>query len=199
MYSAVFEKNAKPVIDGLSLFLAGTDGTALEIGSGTGQHILAFAQAFPALQWLPSEHDAIHRHSIDAWRSFSNAATSKALAIDAAGDWSGPLANQLPLSLVLSLNVIHIAPVSVLDGILAGAGQCLKTGGYLVFYGPFTENGTHTGDGNALFDTRLRADNPAWGVRDVQAIIAQAGPLGLRHHDLIEMPSNNRLLVLRRG
>jgi len=77
MYSAVFEKNAKPVIDGLSPFLADRSGTALEIGSGTGQHIIAFAKSFPNLTWVPSEPDAVHRASIDAWRVHLNAKPPK--------------------------------------------------------------------------------------------------------------------------
>jgi hypothetical protein len=198
MYSAVFEKNAKPVIDGLSAFLAGRTGTALEIGSGTGQHIIAFYQAFPALTWTPSEPDLIHRASIDAWRAHSNAPTSRSISLDAARDWanSPEILAITPLTLILSLNVIHISPIGVLHGILNGAGKTLGPDGFLGFYGPFTENGAHTGDGNAMFDRRLRADNPDWGVRDVDDLRETGAGAGLVFHALLPMPSNNRLLIL---
>lgn len=198
MYSAVFEKNAKPVIDGLSPFLADRSGTALEIGSGTGQHIIAFSQSFPNLTWTPSEPDAVHRASIDAWRVHLNAKTAKAISLDGAGDWSvsAEICAITPVTLILSLNVIHISPISVLNGILTGAGKTLAAGGLLAFYGPFTENGVHTGEGNAEFDRRLRADNPNWGIRDTDAIAQMAARHGLTVRNLIKMPANNRILVL---
>jgi len=75
----------------------------------------------------------------------------------------------------------------------------LASDGRLVFYGPFMENGHHTGEGNALFDARLRADNPDWGVRDVATVTALGADCGLVKEALIEMPSNNRLLVMKRA
>jgi len=200
MYSKVYEKNAKPVIDGLSPFLDGLKGHALEIGSGTGQHVVAFSQAFPRLTWTPSEPDPLHRKSINAWRAHCAALTNPALTIDAAADWAAtdPITALTPLQLILSLNVIHISPMTVATGILAGAGKSLTAGGYLAFYGPFRENGQHTGEGNAMFDARLRADNPDWGVRDTADISTLAHAQGLTQIALLQMPSNNRILLLRK-
>ena len=197
MVSATFKRNVQPVIDGLAPLLAGRKGAALEIGSGTGQHIVAFAKAFPNLHWTPSDPDAVHRKSINAWRAHESAGTSPALALDAAADWaSSPGFGSDSLQLIISMNVIHISPIAVLHGIVKGAGQTLQPGGLLVFYGPFKEGGMHTGDGNAAFDTRLRTDNPDWGVRDTTEITKAAQQHQLRDHALIPMPANNRLLVL---
>lgn len=200
LVNQTFERNSRPVIDGLASFLAAETGRALEIGSGTGQHICAFAKAFPALEWFPSEPDAIHRTSITAWRKHLNAPVNDPLPLDAASDWpaQSDVASLLPLTLVLSMNVIHIAPFDVALGIINGAGKALKPGGYLVFYGPFAENGAHTGDGNRLFDERLRAQNPQWGVRDVDELLVHASAAGLEFHRLLIMPANNRLLVFRK-
>ncbi len=195
-----FERNSKPVIDGLMSFLTGISGNALEIGSGTGQHVCAFSAALPDLIWAPSEPDAIHRTSIDAWRLHLDAAALPAIEIDASADWAceQELQNYLPLALVLSMNVIHIAPFAVAQGIIAGAGKALLRGGFLAFYGPFAENGKHTGDGNRIFDQRLRADNPDWGLRDVVELTSMAQAAGLRFDRLLEMPANNRLLVFQK-
>ena len=200
LVNQTFERNSKPVIDGLVSFLGDVSGNALEIGSGTGQHICAFAAALPRLQWTPSEPDAVHRQSIDAWRQHLQSPACPALALDAAADWASlpNIRNITPLSLILSMNVIHIAPFAVAQGIIAGAGKTLKTGGYLAFYGPFAENGEHTGDGNRLFDQRLRAENPEWGVRDVDELLLYAVNAGLELDRLLLMPANNRLLVFRR-
>ncbi|NOX74908.1 MAG: DUF938 domain-containing protein [Alphaproteobacteria bacterium] len=194
------EKNAKPVIDGLSPFLRGVKGAALEIGSGTGQHIVRFARAFPDLDWTPSEPDAFHRYSIDAWRKHEGNTTNPAIEIDAAADWAAQTAVRAiaPLSLILNLNVIHISPFSVACGIVNGAGAALREGGLLAFYGPFRENGLHTGVGNATFDARLRADNPDWGLRDVAEITALGDAVGLTRIALLNMPANNRILILQK-
>ncbi|MCP5086197.1 MAG: DUF938 domain-containing protein [Rhodobacteraceae bacterium] len=201
LLNATFERNIKPVTDGLLSFLGDAGGNALEIGSGTGQHVCAFSASIPNLTWTPSEPDAIHRASIDAWRKHLNSPARTAIGIDAAANWAGQAAvGQIaPLTLVHSMNVIHIAPFAVARGIITGAGQTLQGGGFLSFYGPFKEAGRHTGEGNRQFDQGLRADNPDWGVRDVIAVTKLAESHGLMFHDLIEMPSNNRLLVYRRG
>ncbi len=201
MSSAVFEKNYQPVIDGLSSFLDGSTGNALEIGSGTGQHILAFARAFPSLTWTPSDYDQVHLKSIDAWRRFAQADTRQAIYLDAASDWAKrPEVSALsPLKLILSMNVIHISPFTVTEGLINGAARTLDKGGFLAFYGPFREEGEHTGDGNARFDKALRADNPEWGVRDTGEITDLGKTSGLTFSALLKMPANNRILVLKKA
>jgi len=200
MYSAAYEKNVQPVIDGLLPFLAGRTGHALEIGSGTGQHILAFAAAFADLDWTPSEPDPARRASIEAWRQFRDATTRPTVDLNAAADWATQPAVQAitPLQLIVCLNVIHISPARVLHGILHGATQSLAPRGLLAFYGPFVEQGRHTGQGNVEFDAYLRADNPEWGLRDVDDVRADATTCGLGFVAFIEMPSNNRLLILEK-
>jgi len=197
LVNQTFERNSKPVIGGLTSFLGDISGNALEIGSGTGQHICAFAAHFPNLSWTPSEPDNIHRASIDTWRRHMGSTANSAIEIDASADWAVlPDVQQIaPLSLILSMNVIHIAPFKVALGIIEGAGKTLVSGGFLAFYGPFSENGQHTGDGNRIFDQRLRSDNPEWGVRDVAELQIHAQANGMDFAHLLEMPSNNRLLV----
>ncbi len=198
LFSAVYERNAPPLIAALEPWLKDRRGRALEIGSGTGQHVVAFARAFPALHWVPSDPDPVHRASIDAWRRHARAPTAPARALDAARDWAREVADLAPLQLVISLNVIHIAPFAVTEGIVAGAARVLAPGGLLAFYGPFVEGGRHTGAGNARFDARLRADNPEWGLRDVDEIRALAARAGLEFGTLTAMPANNRLLLFVR-
>ena len=200
LLSPSYERNCPPIIEALTPRLDGRTGTALEIGSGTGQHVCAFAEAFPALDWLPSDPDARHRESIRLWRDHLGVRLAEPLALDAAEDWAAlpGIAAHCPLALVYSMNVIHIAPFAVAEGIVAGAGKALAPGGLLIFYGPFREGGEHTGEGNRIFDERLRADNPDWGVRDVEEISALGHRAGLDPAALIEMPANNRLLIFTR-
>lgn len=198
--SGLVTRNGPPVIKALEPLLREKSGVALEIGSGTGQHILTFAAAFPQLKWHPSEPDPVHRTSIDAWRAHQAAPTGPALDLDAASTWwhKADLIALGSLDLILSLNVIHISPSITATRILQGAADRLGRGGLVAFYGPFSENGAHTGDGNAEFDRRLRAENPDWGLRDTRDLTEIAQDSGLDPHALIPMPANNRLLVFCR-
>jgi hypothetical protein len=198
MYFPVYERNVGPIVEALGPILSGRSGQALEIGSGTGQHVVDFARAFPTLEWQPTDPDPHHRTSIDAWRRHAGAPTRAARDLDAASDWAGRDDLGAPFALILSLNVIHISPVAVLHGILRGAAATLATGGIVAFYGPFREGGVHTGDGNAAFDADLRSRNPEWGIRDVDEIVATAAAEGLHFDRLVPMPANNRILVLTR-
>ena len=199
--SPTFERNSPPIIGALTPWLRARVGPVLEIGAGTGQHAVAFSLAFPKLDWWPSDPDAIHCASISAWQKALAARAFGPMQLDASTDWA--VGNEIqrlgPLTAVVSLNVIHIAPVSVTHGIVAGAGQTLGPDGLLVFYGPFREHGSHTGPGNVAFDAGLRAENPQWGVRDIAEISAFAGKARLEFAALVAMPANNRLLIFRRS
>ncbi|MEM8627261.1 MAG: DUF938 domain-containing protein [Pseudomonadota bacterium] len=228
LFAPAAARNVTAVCDAVRSVLAGAEGTALEIGSGTGQHICALAHALPALTWLPSDPAPEHRVSIAAWSRQVGAANLRApIALDAAapppwpltslglasfGSASDDLANQgvahaapddaaatsAQLSVIYCANVIHISPPTVLAGILAGAGHHLAQGGRLIFYGPFARDGAHTAPSNAAFDTALRARDPQWGVRDLTDVISAAAGHGLEPDDVIDMPANNLLVVLHR-
>jgi hypothetical protein len=92
-------------------------------------------------------------------------------------------------------NVIHIAPWAVTEGLFAGAGRHLKHRGRLFLYGPFKRDGMHTAPSNEAFDESLRRRDPSWGVRDIADLKRLASANGLRFVELIEMPSNNAVLV----
>jgi SAM-dependent methyltransferase len=200
LHSPVFPRNSPPLLVTLAPWFAGRTGPVLEIGSGTGQHAAAFRLGFPGLDWIASDPDAGHRASVAAWAAEAGLPARPVLDLDAAADWAGApeVASLGPLAAVVSMNVIHIAPIAVAEGIVRGAGRALAPQGLLVFYGPFRENGVHTGDGNRRFDEGLRAENPAWGVRDVAEVAEMAKAAGLSPAALIAMPANNRLLIFRR-
>src|SRR5512143_1403922 len=62
-------------------------GTVLEIASGSGEHAVHFAAAFPALAWQPSDPSPAARDSIAAWRAEAQLANLRApIALDAAAD-----------------------------------------------------------------------------------------------------------------
>lgn len=198
--SPVFDRVSPVFLTSMAPWLGRRGGTVLEIGAGTGQQATASALAFPALRWVASDPDPVHRRSIAAWAAALKAPLGGPLDIDASADWAGlpEVAALGPLDAVVSMNVIHIAPMAVARGILAGAGRVLAPGGLCVFYGPFVVGGRMIGPGNAAFDARLRAENPDWGLRDVAEIEEIGAEAGLGFAALLAMPANNRILILQK-
>ena len=195
-----FHRNHRPIGDVLRRHLTDAAGHLLEIGSGTGQHAAALAPLFPALTWWPTDMAPEHLESIAAWREVSGAgALMPPVPLDAASaDWGLGQPGRPPgdaIVAILAINVIHIAPWAVAEGLLAGSGRCLQPGGRLFLYGPFARNGEHTAPSNAAFDTSLRSQNPDWGVRDLADVGALARIAGLRLEAVEPMPANNLTVV----
>jgi SAM-dependent methyltransferase len=170
-------------------------GIALEIGSGTGEHVISFAKALPGLVWLPSDPDEASRASIRAWSVTEGLANVRApVSVDVRDEIWG-VEDDAPFDAMISLNMVHIAPWEAALGLLAGAGRLLKLDGVLLFYGPFMLGGTHTAASNAAFDADLKSRNRYWGVRDVDDLVGAAAPHGLEPLELVAMPANNLSLV----
>lgn len=167
-------------------------GLLLEVASGSGEHALHFAPAFPELVFQPSDPDPDARASIDAWCA-GVANIRPSIPLDAAApDWPLDRADAL-----LCINLIHIAPWAACLGLLRGAARLLPPGAPLILYGPFKRGGAHTAPSNAAFDDDLRARNPAWGVRDLEAVAAAA--TGFGPPEIHTMPANNLTVAFRRA
>ncbi|MEC9368646.1 MAG: DUF938 domain-containing protein [Pseudomonadota bacterium] len=160
-------------------------GKALEIASGTGQHVCAFAEAFPGVHWTPSDVDGSARDSIRAWiasRKLKN--VDDPIEIDVAGDgWHRVV--ERPLDVLCAINLIHISAWEATLGLMRGAGELLR-------------DGAHTADSNAAFDASLKSRNAQWGVRDVDDVSAAAAGNGLALDAVVAMPANNLSLIFRR-
>jgi SAM-dependent methyltransferase len=201
--AAAFHRNHEAIAAVLQPFLAGKSGDVVEVGSGTGQHVVDFAGRFPEITWWPSDLNAAHLKSIEAWRIHAGLANIRSpLRIDLSdSDWcpemqdgSGPG----KLLAVFCANVIHIAPWRVAEGLVAGAGRYLRSDGRLLLYGPFKRGGKHTAISNAVFDSSLRERDPEWGVREVEAVEQLAAAAGLGLAEVSEMPANNLVLAFER-
>ena len=199
-----FHRNHRAILGVLERYLTGKSGDAVEVGSGTGQHVVEFARQFPQLTWWPSDLSDSHLKSIEAWREYSGLSNIRPpqridVSDPAWGEFMRGDGGLGELLAVFCANVIHIAPWRVAEGLVAGAGRCLRRGGMLFLYGPFKRDGRHTSESNAAFDASLRRGDPEWGVRDVEAIERLAGPAGLSLVEIAEMPANNLTLVFGRS
>jgi SAM-dependent methyltransferase len=198
-----FHRNHQAILGVLAPYLTEKSGDAVEIGSGTGQHVVEFARQFPDVTWWPSDPNDNHLNSIEAWRVHSGLVNIRPpRRIDVSDPlWGEAITGEGgpgELLAVFCANVIHIAPWAVAAGLVAGAGRCLRKGGLLFFYGPFKREGRHTAESNEAFDASLRRSNPEWGVRDVEAVERLAVPAGLALVEIAAMPANNFALVFSR-
>jgi SAM-dependent methyltransferase len=197
-----FHRNHEPIWSAISGFLLAESGDVLELGSGTGQHVTEFAGRARQLNWWPSDIYDSHLKSIAAWRAHSRLQNLHApQRIDLAEPqwtWTGHGGRDTKLTALLCINVLHISPWSISQNLMAGAGRFLKDGGRLFVYGPFKRGGSHTSASNAQFDAALRAENPEWGVRDVDELNELAQDAGLTAADISPMPANNLVLAFAR-
>lgn len=187
-------RNRQPILDVLRPRLP-AKGLVLEIASGSGEHIVHFAEALPNLVFQPSDPSPEARASIDDWvQELTLDNVRPALALDAAGDvWPLERADT-----VLCCNMIHIAPWEAAVGLVVGAGRILPKDGTLYLYGPYRRGGRHTAPSNEAFDLDLRRRDAAWGVRDLEAVAALAEARDFGLPEIIDMPANNLSLVFKR-
>lgn len=195
LYAPATQRNRVPLLETLSRVLPGS-GLVLEIASGTGEHAAWFAQQLRPLLWQPSDPDPEMRRSIEGHAGLAACPSLKApLDLDVTGEaWPLDRADA-----VVCINMIHIAPWAATAGLMAGAGRILSPKGVLFLYGPFRRDGAHTAPSNASFDASLRADNPAWGVRDLEAVREEAAGHGLALREVVEMPANNLSVIFARS
>lgn len=187
-------RNRQPILDVLQPRLP-SQGLVLEIASGTGEHIVHYAAARPELTFQPSDPDVDARASVDDWvRTLGLANVRPALEIDVtARTWPVERADA-----VLCCNMIHIAPWEAAVGLVAGAARVLSPGGLFYLYGPYRQGGRHTAPSNEAFDADLKRRNPAWGVRDIEAVIDLTGAQGFSTPEIVQMPANNLSLLFNR-
>jgi len=188
------ERNKGPILEVLKRVLP-PSGLILEVGSGTGQHVVHFAHALPGLTWQPSDPDAELRESVRVWVAEAKLGNVRApVGIDVCRwPWAVTRADA-----VISINMIHVAPPSATAALVSGAAQLLAAGGVLYLYGPYRRHGRHTAPSNEAFDAQLRLQNPEWGLRDVEEVERLACEAGFGPAEVIDMPSNNLSLVFRR-
>lgn len=191
--SPAADRNKGPILAEL-LRLLPVRGHMLEVAAGTGQHAAHFAAALPDWRWLPTEPDAALLPAIAA-RTANMPQVLAPVALDVREAWPVVPAS---LDAVYCANMIHISPWNCTAGLMRGAGRALRPGGLLVLYGPYVVDGEPLAPSNAAFDADLRRRDPAWGLRDLGAVQAEAAKAGLAGVERVSMPANNLLIVFRR-
>lgn len=197
-FSQACENNKAPILEAISQAFSSSN-LVLEIGTGTGQHAVHFAQALPHLTWQTSDQ-ACYIDGINAQlklaRSQGDRGTdnlSPPLILDVTQPW--PLSShQAGIDGIFTANTLHIMAKEMVEAFFIGVGKHLRTQGNLCIYGPFNYAGNYTSESNARFDTWLAQQDPRSAIRDIEWIVQLAETQGIRLVGDHSMPANNRLL-----
>ena len=199
-HSPAAERNGHAILARLQQLLP-AQGRALEIASGTGQHVALFGANLPGWIWQASD---LHDHDfpvIGQWCALAGVAPPPPCLLDVlAPRWpAAGAAFEQPFDLIYCANMLHIAPWACCQGLMQGAARHLAPQGRLVTYGPYFEREVPSAASNLAFDSSLRERDGAWGIRWLHEVAAQAELAGLRLASRVDMPANNLLLVFERA
>ena len=196
LFAPSAERNSKPIIN-LIKRIAPKSGEALEIASGTGQHIIKMALALPNLSWLPSEVDEKRLKSITAWIKNENLQNIKSpVYLDATE--TGWAQNIPDYDFILLVNLLHLISWNETKTLLSELSKALKRNGVALIYGPFMRNGQLTSEGDHNFHNSLIQTDPDIGYKndlDVRKLFFNSGLLLL---ETVEMPANNLACILQK-
>lgn len=192
-FAPACERNQDPILEVLRRNLSDRH-RVLEISSGTGQHAVHFAPAFPDAIWQTSDLEE-NLAGIRMWLDEAALPNLPApITLDVTGQWP-----DRTFDAIFSANSLHIMPWSAVEKFFEGVGRVLEPDGILAVYGPFNYNGTYTSDSNREFDGWLKQRSALSAIRDFEAVDRLAQGIGCRLVEDHTMPANNRLLVWRRG
>jgi len=199
-FAPATDRNRDPLLTVLKSQLPDA-GTVLEVAAGTGQHAVYFASALAPRLWLPTDQSSANVASIASWSSdMPSPNLLQTQSLDVLDDvWPvEQCALPEPISAVVNINMIHIAPWECCAALFRGAARILDVGGVVLLYGPFKRKNVRTAPSNEAFDQQLKAQDPQWGIRTLEAVVAIATQAGLECSDVISMPANNLSVVFRR-
>lgn len=193
LFAPATERNRVHILPLLQRLLP-SGGEVLEIGSGTGEHAVHFCAHLPDLRWQPTEGNPEAIDSIVAWIAHSGLSNvARPLELELHNDvWPIQRADA-----VVAINVLHYSPWSSTPALFRGAARVLPIDGIVYCYGPYRRGNAHTAPSNVAFDEWLRSIDPRFGVRDLEAVEAEARAHGFCLDEIIEMPANNLSVVFR--
>lgn len=188
-------RNRGPILAVLQRVLP-PSGTVLEVASGTGEHAVFFGRHLPDLVWQPSDPAAELRATVAARVEEAGLPNVRPpVDLDTRRD-SWPVREA---DAVVCINMIHIAPWKAAVGLFRGAARILPPGAPLYLYGPYVVRDRPTAPSNEAFDASLREQNPEWGLRNLDDVVAVGESHGFRFMETVDMPANNLSVILSAG
>lgn len=192
-FSEACERNKEPILNVFKDLLPDYS-DVLEVGSGSGQHAIHFANYFPHLKWQTSELS----ENIEALKSNLLEASVKNILMPVALDVAESPWKVSEASVIYTANTFHIMSFENVRNFFKGLKNVLKPRGLLCVYGPFKYEGEYTSESNAKFQDWLKSRNPESGIRDFEAVEELAMTAGLEFLTDYKMPANNQFLIWKK-
>ena len=200
LFFSATQRNKDFIGDVLSRIIK-KDGLVLEIGSGSGEHGVIFQKRFPELIWQTSDPNLLHRKSIISWIEHEKLDKKMPHPLDLDVEnipWKIPFKQARSLQGIVSINMIHVARWTCTIALFKGAAKLLKSGKFLILYGPFKIGNKHISQSNYFFDNSLKMQNEFWGIRNLEEVNDEAKKNGFFQEDIIRMPANNFSIIYRK-
>jgi hypothetical protein len=195
-FSPAADRNKDAILGELERWLPPTT-QVLEIATGTGQHAQHFASRHPGWTWQPTDAEGDMLPFIDQrCRGLANVRPARRLDV-LQTPWLLQPPGGARYDAAYCANLLHIAPWPACAALMKGVAAHLARGGWLLLYGPYRIDGVPTAPSNEAFDADLKARNAAWGLRALSAVTREAAAAGLSLHEVVALPANNLLVVLR--
>ena len=189
-------RNAKPIVE-LVRKIANKSGNALEIASGTGQHVVKLASALPLLNWQPSDVDESRIKSIRSWSDDQHLTNLKPpCLLDATLE--GWAAEHYGQDLILLVNLLHLISTKETKILVKEISRALASNGLSIIYGPFMRSGKLISKSDMEFHQSLINKDPDLGYKNDQDMINLFGEAGLTHLSTEKMPANNLAFILQK-
>lgn len=188
-------RNVEAILQAIQPFVPAT-GNALEIASGTGEHMMRYAAAFPNVTWQPTDIDQARLDSVAAWTDeddLPNVLTPKLLDATISG-WASECVAQ---DLIILSNLLHLISAAEAKTVITQSAQALASGGISLIYGPFLRGTKFASEGDQKFHESLQSQDPEIGYKSFQFVQNLQANAGLIALETVEMPANNLLLVAR--
>ena len=184
------ERNSQPILDVIRHEFRASH-LLLEIGSGTGQHAVAFGAQLGHLAWQTSDRDENHE-SISAW---INGAELPNVLPPLSLDVRTAVLPRSSYDAVFSANTAHIMSFAAVEKMFELVSGVLKEEGVFCLYGPFAIGGEFNTPSNEEFDRSLRNRDPEMGIRNLEDLDRLGLNGRLYRARLYAMPANNNLAV----
>ena len=189
-------RNAEPIVE-LVRKTAIKSGNALEIASGTGQHVVKLASALPHLNWQPSDVDEARIKSIRCWSDDQKLTNLKPpCLLDATTEgWAAKHHGQ---ELILLVNLLHLISTKETKILVKEMYKALASNGLSIIYGPFMRSGKLISKNDMEFHRSLINTDPDLGYKNDVDMLNLFGEEGLVHLSTEKMPANNLAFILQK-
>ncbi len=189
-------KNAEPIVE-LVREIAIKPGNALEIASGTGQHVVKLAAALPLLNWQPSDVDEIRIKSIRCWSNDHHLTNlNPPCLLDATKEgWAAEHHDQ---DLILLVNLLHLISIEETKILVKEVSKALAPKGVSIIYGPFMRSGELISKSDMEFHHSLINTDPDLGYKNDLDMLNLFGEAGLVHLSTNKMPANNLAFITQK-